>query len=79
LDYTLLLCTVFASALLAIRNPGTVKNAANNMVANTRQVSNAAATNNNGAVLLQVVVNPRDVGRNLLAVGEPDTGYFPQS
>ena len=77
--YTLFLCPVLASALFAICNAGTIKNAANNMITNTGQISHSPATDYNRAVLLKVVVDTGDIRRNFLAVCQPHTGDFPQS
>ena len=49
------------------------------MISNTGQVADPPTTNNNGAVLLEVVVDAGNVGCDFLAVCEPDTGDLPQS
>jgi hypothetical protein len=61
--------TILTPALFAIGNAGTIKYAADNMIPNTRQIPDPAATNHNRAVLLQIVVDTWYVGRNFLAVG----------
>jgi hypothetical protein len=39
------------------------------MITNTRQVSDTTAANQNGTVLLQIMVYAGDVGCNFLAIG----------
>jgi hypothetical protein len=70
---------ILTSTLFAILNTGTIKDSANNMVTNAWQVSHSTAAGQNCAVLLKVVVNPGDISRNLLAIGQSDTGDFPKS
>src|SRR5262245_16616658 len=60
--------------LLAVRNPGCVKGAAHDLVADARQVLDPAAAHEDHRVLLKVVPLPRDVARHLEAVGEPHAG-----
>src|SRR5207253_2717639 len=48
-----------------------VQRAADDVIANARQILDAAAANEHERVLLEVVADARDVGRHLDAVGEP--------
>jgi len=77
-DSLCFLRTVFASALLSIGHSGTVENTTDNMIPNTRQVSDPAASDDNRAVLLEIVVNPWYISRNFFAVGQSDTSDFTQ-
>jgi hypothetical protein len=69
-------CTVFTSAPLTAGYAGTIQNAANDVIAHTRQISDAASTNHDHAVLLKVVVDARDVSGNFLAVSQSNPGDF---
>ena len=64
--------SVLRAALPAILHADRVERAADDVVANARQVLHAAAADEHHRVLLQVVADARDVGRDLDAVGEPD-------
>lgn len=48
------------------------------MVTHARQVPDTAASDQDNGVLLQIVTDTRDVGRDFDAVGQTDTGYFTQ-
>src|SRR5205823_1727714 len=69
---------VLGAALLAIGDTDRVERAANNVIANTRQVLHAAATDEHNRVLLQVVADARNVGRDLDPVGEANTRNLPK-
>src|SRR5215208_4871658 len=64
---------VLRARLLAIADAGGVERPAHDLVANARQVLDAAAAHEHDRVLLQVVALARDVGRVLDAAGDPDT------
>src|SRR3954469_22886577 len=68
----LLLRAVPAAGLLAVLDALGVQRAADDLVANARQVLHPAATDQHDRVLLQVVPDTRDVGRDLDARGELD-------
>src|SRR3954463_14987942 len=70
----LLLGAVAATGLLAVRHPGGVERAADDLVADARQVLDAAAAHEHDGVLLQVVALARDVDGDLHRVGQPDAG-----
>src|SRR6185437_5828911 len=57
---------------------GGVERAADHFVPEARQVLDAAAADQHDRVLLQVVAFARDVGADLHAVGQPDTGDLAQ-
>jgi hypothetical protein len=56
-----LLSSVLGTALSAVRNTGSIKSTADDVVTYTWKVLNTTATNKNDAVLLQVVSLSRDV------------------
>src|SRR5262245_40537025 len=64
-------CSVFGAPLLAVLHALGVEHAAQDVVANTRQVFHAAATDHHHRVLLQIVALAGDVADHLEAVGEP--------
>src|SRR5262249_36432224 len=70
---------VLRAALLAAGHARGVERAADDVIPDTRQVLHAPAADHHDRVLLQVVPHPRDVRRDLEAVGEPDAGDFPES
>src|SRR4029079_2657844 len=61
---------VLAATLLAVAHAGGVEGAADDVVLDRREVLHAAAADEDHGVLLEVVPDPRDVGRDLHAVGE---------
>src|SRR3954447_18964964 len=65
---------VAAARLLAITNAGGVERAADDLVANTRQVADATAAHEHDRVLLQVVALAGDVGGDLDAAGQAHAG-----
>src|SRR3954451_16135852 len=71
--------SVLGAGLLAIRHPGGVERAADDLVADARQVLDAAAAHEHDGVLLQVVALARDVDRNLHLVGQAHAGHLAQS
>src|SRR4051812_286539 len=62
---------VFRSALHAALDADRVERAAHDVIADTRQILDAAAANQHQRVFLQVMADPGDVGRDLDAVGQP--------
>src|SRR5437588_12226104 len=75
---TLSLRAVTAAGLLAVADAGCVEHAADDLVADARKVLHPAATHEHDRVLLQVVADAGDVGGDLLAGGETDTGDLTQ-
>src|SRR5919199_3708451 len=69
---------VLRAGLLAVRHPGGVERAADDLVADARQVLDAAAAHEHHGVLLQVVALARDVDRDLHRVREPHAGHLAQ-
>src|SRR5689334_17184683 len=65
---------VLRAAALAAVDAEAVKRAADDVIADTREVADAAAADEHDAVLLQVVLFAGDVGGHFLAVGEPNAG-----
>src|SRR3954463_5168272 len=63
---------VLRTSLLAVRDAGGVQRAAHDLVADARQILDAAAAHEHDRVLLQVVALARDVRGDLHAVGQPD-------
>src|SRR3954454_6974126 len=74
----LLLDAVLATALLAIGHAGGVQRAANDLVAHTRQILDAATAHEHDGVLLQVVALAGDVGGDLDRAGDPHAGDLAQ-
>src|SRR5215831_1987233 len=70
---------VLRAALLAAGHARGVERAADDVIADTRQVLHAPAADHYDRVFLQVVPDPRDIRRDLEAVGEPHAGDFPES
>ena len=68
---TSLLRSVLRAALLAVGDAGRVERGADHLVADARQVLDAAAADQHDRVLLQVVTLARDVGRDLHPVRQP--------
>src|SRR5262245_47980135 len=65
---------VLGAALLAALDSERVERAANDVVADAREVVDAAAAHEHDRVLLQVVAFARNVGGDRTAVREPDAG-----
>src|SRR5450759_3407499 len=65
---------VLRATLLAVADAGCVERAADDVVLDGREVLHAAAPDEHDRVLLEIVADPRDVGRDLHLVGEPDSG-----
>src|SRR5688500_17909792 len=61
---------VLAATLLAVAHAGSVEGAADDVVLDRREVLDAAAANEDHRVLLEVVADARDVGRDLHLVGQ---------
>ena len=62
---------VLRTALTTIRHTCRVKRSANDVIANARQILHAAATNQYDRVLLQVMADAGNVGRDLNSIREP--------
>src|SRR6185295_3116937 len=69
---------VLRAALLAALDPHGVERPADHVIAHARQVAHAPAADEHDRVLLEVVALARDVGRDLLAVGEPHARHLAQ-
>src|SRR5690349_12842126 len=74
IELALSLGAVAAARLLAVAHAGGVERAADDLVANARQVTDATAAHEHDRVLLQVVPLTRDVGRDLDATREAHAG-----
>src|SRR5579864_7976616 len=72
------LCAVFTAAAFAAFNAKGIERAADDMVANARQVADAPAPDQHDTVLLQVVLLAGDIRRHFLAVAQADAGDFAQ-
>src|SRR6266702_8629740 len=70
----LLLRAVAAAGLLAAADALGVQGAADDLVAHSGEVTDAAAADQHDGMLLQVVADPRDVGGDLDVAGEPHSG-----
>jgi len=62
--------TVLRSALAAAFNARGIQSASDDVVTHTRQILNTTSSDHNNAVFLQVVALTRDVGVDLLLVGQ---------
>src|SRR3954470_17948819 len=67
---------VLRARLLAVAHAGGVERPAHDLVADARQVLDAAAADEHDRVLLQVVALAGDVGRDLHPVRQPDAGHL---
>src|SRR3954468_23396229 len=70
----LLLDAVLGAGLLAVADAGGVERPADDLVADAREVLDAAAADQDDRVLLEVVALARDVGGDLDAPGDADAG-----
>src|SRR5271163_3045023 len=70
---------VFRAALAPLLHAYRIERAANDVIANARQVTHAAAANQHDRMLLQVVADARDVGIHLDPVGQPHARDLAQS
>src|SRR3712207_5505274 len=75
----LLLRAVAAASLLAVLDALGVERTADDLVADAGQVLNTTAADEHHRVLLQVVADAGDVGRDLDTGGEADTSHLAQS
>src|SRR5438270_14053490 len=62
--------------LLAVADTGRVESAPDDLVTDARQVTHAPTAHEHDGVLLQVVAHARDVGRDLLAAGQPNARHL---
>src|SRR5438093_800161 len=69
---------VEAAALLAVLDARGVEGPADDVVLDGGEVWYASATHEDHRVLLEVMADPRDVGRHLHLIGEADAGDLPQ-
>src|SRR5712691_4120214 len=69
---------VLGTALLAIANPGGVERSADDLVPDARQVLDAAASDEDDGVLLEIVALAWDVGRDLHLVRQADARNLPK-
>src|SRR5262245_51449429 len=74
----LLLRAVAAAGLLTVADTLGVQRTTNDLVPDAGQVTDPPATHQHDRVLLQVVADTRDVGGDLKAAHEPDTGHLAQ-
>src|SRR5215210_5740463 len=74
--YSAFLGAVAATGLLAVADPGGVEHPADDLVADAGEVLHPAATHEHDGVLLQVVADAGDVGRDLLAGGQAHPGHL---
>src|ERR1700722_748040 len=65
---------VLRARLLAVADAGGIERSADHLVPETRQILDATAAHEHNRVLLQVVALAGDVGADLHAVGQADTG-----
>src|SRR5215467_1815818 len=70
---------VLGAALLAASHAGGVERAADDVIADARQILHAASADHHDRVLLEVVPDARDVRRHFEPVREPHACHFPES
>src|SRR5690606_2994533 len=70
--------TVLGTTLLTVFHAGGIQRTTHGVVAHTRKVFYTTATDQNYAVLLQVVAFTADVRRNFVAVGQTHAAHFTQ-
>jgi hypothetical protein len=69
---------ILRTALLPIGNTDRVQRSANHVIPDTRQVLHAPAADQHNRVLLQIVSDTRDVGRDLDAVCQTNASHLAQ-
>ena len=69
---------ILGTGLHPVRGPLRIQDAADDVVTDARQVSDTAAADHHDGVLLQVVTDTGDVGSDLIAIGQTDTGDLTQ-
>src|SRR6516162_3941005 len=72
----LALGAIFGAALFAVGGTGGVECAANDVIANARQIFHTAAAHEHDQVLLQVVADAGNVRRDLFTVGQANARDF---
>src|SRR5665647_859828 len=72
----LLLGAVTAAGLIALTDTGCVEGATDDLVADPRQILHTTATHKDNRVLLEVVPFTGDIGGDLEATGQADTGHL---
>ena len=70
------LSSIFRTTLRTSRHTRCIEGATNNMIANTRQIFHTPTAHHDDGVLLQIVPFTRDIGVNLLVVGQANTSNF---
>jgi hypothetical protein len=70
--------SVFASTFLSIINTGGIKRSPNNMIPDAGEILYPASSYEDQRMFLKVVTLAGDISGNLHAIGQPDTGHFPQ-
>lgn len=73
------LSAVFGSSIFSAFDPDRVEGAADNVVPHSGQIFDSAAPNQHDRVLLKIVTNSRNIGRDLDAVGQSDARDLAQS
>lgn len=67
-----LLRAVLRATAPSITDAGSIQDAAHNMIAHSRKILDATATNHHDRVLLQIVTDARDIRRHLHTIGQTD-------
>src|ERR1019366_3804873 len=70
---------VLGARLLPAGHSSRVHCSAHNVIADTRQILDAAAADQHNRVLLEVMADSWNIGRDFDTVGEPYAGHLPQS
>src|SRR5207245_5168613 len=75
----LALGAVLRAGLFPLGDSLAIEHAPNNVVANAGKITHAAAADQDDRVFLEIVSFTANVGRDLLAVGQPNPRHLPQS
>jgi len=70
--------SVLRSSLLPIGDAYRIERSPDHVIAHTGQIFHAATADQHNRVLLQIVANPRNVGRHLDTIRQPHTRHFTQ-
>ena len=73
------LSAVFGTCLASVVYACSIKGASDDMVSYTRQILNSSASDQNNAVLLQIVADARDISRNFDTVSQTYSGNLSKS
>jgi hypothetical protein len=73
-----LFCPILGAALFPVLNTDRIEGTTDDMVSHSGKIFDSSSPNQDDGVLLEIMTNAWDIGRNFDAVGESHTSYFPQ-